>query len=204
MPPAAASAMASSPGNMRSTDPGKNMTMNRLYTIGSSGKTAEQFFEALKAAGVKRLLDIRAGGSSQLAGYARRGPGSLDYLVRVACGPGYHYLPDLAPTREMMAALKNDPAFWPIYERAFDALLRERGAIEKLNRAMFDEPCCLLCTEPTPEHCHRRVVAEAIKGRWPEIEVEHLGATVPDSMRTGKPVPRIRESSRHGPGRSPR
>ena len=186
-------------------DPQKeNMLTLTLYTIGSSGKTAERFFETLKRAGVKRLLDVRLAGESQLAGFAKRVPGGLDYLAGTICGAVYQHLPDLAPTREMMKALQNDEAFWPVYERRFNALLLERGAIEKLERAMFDEPCCLLCSEASAERCHRRLVAEAIQRRWPEIDIVHLGAAGPDSMRTGVPVPRIREASRHVPGRSTR
>jgi uncharacterized protein (DUF488 family) len=30
-----------------------------IYTIGFQGKTAQDFFEALKAAGIKRLVDVR-------------------------------------------------------------------------------------------------------------------------------------------------
>jgi hypothetical protein len=80
---------------------GKLYTMTKreakLFTIGSSGKTAEAFFEALKASGVKRLLDVRLGGTRQLAGFAKRGPGSLDYLARIICGASYVHMPDLAP-----------------------------------------------------------------------------------------------------------
>jgi uncharacterized protein (DUF488 family) len=33
---------------------------------------------------------------------------------------------------------------------------------------------CLLCAEPTPEHCHRRLVAEWWAQRLPAVEVIHL------------------------------
>ncbi len=148
--------------------------MPKLHTIGSGGKTAETFFELLRSAGVKRLLDVRLGGTSQLAGFAKRGPGNLDYLARTICGASYDHRPDLAPTSELKEAITKDTGFWPEYERRFNALLGDRDAIARLDRSLFDEPCCLLCSEAWPEHCHRRLVAEAIRQRWPEIEVEHL------------------------------
>ncbi|HEY7092470.1 MAG TPA: DUF488 family protein, partial [Ktedonobacterales bacterium] len=37
----------------------------------------------------------------------------------------------------------------------------------------FERPC-LLCAEPTPEHCHRRLVAEAFARLEPGLEVQHL------------------------------
>jgi len=33
---------------------------------------------------------------------------------------------------------------------------------------------CLLCSEPTPEHCHRRLVAEYLAAKWGNIVVNHL------------------------------
>ena len=38
-----------------------------IYTIGFTQTTAEHFFSRLKAAGVRRLLDVRLNNSSQLA-----------------------------------------------------------------------------------------------------------------------------------------
>ena len=42
-----------------------------LFTIGFTKKTAEQFFSALTAAGVKRVIDIRLNNVSQLASFAK-------------------------------------------------------------------------------------------------------------------------------------
>jgi uncharacterized protein (DUF488 family) len=33
---------------------------------------------------------------------------------------------------------------------------------------------CLLCSEPTPEHCHRRLVAEYLRQKWANVEIEHI------------------------------
>jgi uncharacterized protein (DUF488 family) len=59
-------------------------------------------------------------------------------------------------------------------QQFFEALMRERQAIEALERSFFEEPCCLLCSEASPVHCHRRLVAEALQRRWKEIEIIHL------------------------------
>jgi uncharacterized protein (DUF488 family) len=34
---------------------------------------------------------------------------------------------------------------------------------------------CLLCSEETPHHCHRRLVAEYLKEKWDGIEIQHIG-----------------------------
>jgi uncharacterized protein (DUF488 family) len=145
----------------------------RLYTIGSSGKTAEQFFESLKLAGVKRLVDVRLRNNSQLAGFAKRV--DLAYLAGALCGISYHHFPSLAPDSEMLDAFKKRNGSWSDFARRFQILMNERGAIPGLDRAFFEHAvCCLLCSEASPEHCHRRLVAEAMKERWPELEIVHL------------------------------
>ena len=45
-----------------------------------------------------------------------------------------------------------------------------------LDRASFEEqPSCLLCSEPTAEQCHRRLVAERIARTWASTQIVHLG-----------------------------
>jgi uncharacterized protein (DUF488 family) len=34
---------------------------------------------------------------------------------------------------------------------------------------------CLLCSEATPHHCHRRLVAEYLSRHWPGVNIIHLG-----------------------------
>lgn len=144
----------------------------RLYTIGFTKKTARQFFESLKGAGVKRLVDIRLNNVSQLAAFAKKD--DLEYFASAICGISYYHLPQLAPTQDILDALKKHKGAWSDYEKRFQKLMEERRAIEKLDHSLFEEPCCLLCSEATPEHCHRRLVAEAMKRRWPEVEIVHL------------------------------
>ena len=68
-----------------------------LYTIGFTKKSAEEFFEKLKGAGVKRIADIRLNNTSQLAGFAKQE--DLVYFLKTICGIGYVHLPQLAPDK---------------------------------------------------------------------------------------------------------
>lgn len=43
-----------------------------LYTIGFTKKSAEQFFESVAGARVRRIIDVRLNNVSQLAGFAKR------------------------------------------------------------------------------------------------------------------------------------
>lgn len=146
--------------------------MPTIYTIGHTQKTLEQFIRLLQEAGVDAVIDVRLRNTSQLAGFAKRD--DLAFLLREGFGIDYEHLPDLAPTPEILDVYKasND---WPAYQRAFLPLLRERGA-EGSGRALlarYRRPC-LLCAEPAPDHCHRRLVAEWWAGRLPDVEVIHL------------------------------
>ena len=44
----------------------------RILTIGFTRKSAERFFEMLRTAGAKRVVDVRLNNVSQLAGFAKK------------------------------------------------------------------------------------------------------------------------------------
>lgn len=145
----------------------------KLYTIGFTQKRAETFFELLRLNGVRRLVDIRLNPGGQLSGFAKQD--DLPYfLTHLADGCGYLHLPELAPTKEILSEYRSD-SDWARYERRFMKLLEERGVPQGLNYTDFENMAsCLLCSEPTPEKCHRRLVAECMASAWPSVEIIHL------------------------------
>jgi len=74
------------------------------------------------------------------------------------------HLTDLAPTQDMLDAYKKQKGDWAVYERRFLALMADRRIEETVSPAVLDGGC-LLCSEETPEHCHRRLVAEYLKAK---------------------------------------
>jgi uncharacterized protein (DUF488 family) len=146
--------------------------MATIYTIGFTRKTLEQFMRLLQQAGVDAVIDIRLRNTSQLAGFAKRD--DLEFLLQEGFAIGYEHRPELAPTPEIMATYKAG-GDWDIYERQFLPLLplRNAGAIGRQLLSRYQRPC-LLCAEPTPEHCHRRLVAEWWAEHLPDVEVVHL------------------------------
>jgi|GEM_PF-2746413 len=56
-----------------------------LFTLGSSGKTAEEFFTLLKDNGVRRVVDVRLKNNSPLLGFTRQanGPYSQIFLTHI-------------------------------------------------------------------------------------------------------------------------
>lgn len=146
--------------------------MDTVYTIGFTKKTAAQFFGALENAGIKRVVDVRLKSTSQLAGFAKSD--DLAFFLKALCGAEYVREPLLAPTDEILDAFKKHKGDWTEYERAFLQLLRERKVEERLDRSLFRGPAALLCSEPTPEHCHRRLVLEYLALHWGGFTIVHL------------------------------
>jgi len=143
----------------------------KVFTIGFTKKNAETFFTTLRDAGVRRLVDVRLNNTSQLAGFAKRD--DLRFFLASICGIDYVEVPELAPTQDILDALKKRKGDWSVYETAFLALLRGRKVEETVRRELLDAGC-LLCSEATAEHCHRRLVAEYLHEKWGDLEIVHL------------------------------
>jgi uncharacterized protein (DUF488 family) len=143
-----------------------------LYTIGFTKKTARQFFELLKINGVQRVVDIRLHPGGQLAGFTKKD--DLRYFLEELLACDYVHLPILAPAEELLKTYRNDHN-WQKLELYFEALMDQRGIPAALDRRLFEEKVCsLLCSEATPEHCHRRLVAERLARSWKGVETIHL------------------------------
>ena len=59
------------------------------------------------------------------------------------------------------------------YERRFLDLMAARRIERKVSRELM-EGACLLCSEDTPKRCHRRLVAEYLRDKWANVEIEHI------------------------------
>lgn len=143
-----------------------------IYSIGFTQKSAAEFFDLLKSRGIRRLLDVRLNNVSQLAGFSKRD--DLAYFLREIVETDYRHEPMLAPTQEILDAFKKRKGSWAVYERDFNALMAEREIEKRLHRTSFEVPTVLLCSEPTPEHCHRRLVIEYLDRHWGGLEAVHL------------------------------
>lgn len=144
----------------------------KIYTIGFTKKSAEDFFNLLRVHGVERLIDIRLNPKGQLAGFAKQA--DLSYFLSTLIGCEYRHLELLAPTDEILSDFRKN-GDWRKYEDKFQSLMDERGIPKELNRDFFEEKtCCLLCSESKPEKCHRRLVAERLAAHWDGTEIIHI------------------------------
>lgn len=146
-----------------------------LCTIGFAGKTAEEFFVLLSQAGVEKLIDIRQNRAGQLSGFAKHP--DLAYFLREVAKIDYSHEPLLAPPAELLKEYRR-ARDWLAYESAFLVVMKERGVPEKLDLGSWPCKVALLCSEPSPEKCHRRLVADLLVAHWRDrgefAEICHL------------------------------
>ncbi|MCS5700264.1 DUF488 domain-containing protein [Cyanobium sp. FGCU-52] len=139
----------------------------KLYTIGFTKKNAKQFFGLIQESGVKKVLDTRLNNVSQLAGFTKRD--DLAFFLTKVAGVGYDHALKLAPTDEILKGYKKGEISWDAYAEAYKELISKRHVEDLFSPETLDG-ACLLCSEASPHHCHRRLAAEFFKN--------HLGAGV--------------------------
>ena len=146
--------------------------MITLYTIGFTKKSAEAFFNLLRDNHVKQLVDVRISNSSQLAGFAKGK--DLEFFVNEICHIPYKYIADFAPTKDLLDRWHKQEVTWDEYQTIYTDMLKEREIIRKYGVKGFDGSC-FLCSEDTPEQCHRRLLAEYMMNNSKEqVKIIHL------------------------------
>jgi uncharacterized protein (DUF488 family) len=143
-----------------------------IYSIGFTQKSAGEFFGTLKSHAIERLLDVRLNNTSQLAGFAKQA--DLAWFLGEICSAAYEHEPLLAPTQELLDAFKKHKGSWDVYEESFLSLMKERKIESAIDRESFAKRTVLLCSEPTAEHCHRRLVLEYFQQHWEGTDIHHL------------------------------
>ena len=146
-----------------------------LCTIGFTGKTAEEFFALLRDAKVQSVIDVRQNRTGQLSAFAKYP--DLEFFLREIGNVGYRHELLLAPTPELRKSYQEDKD-WSAYEERFLKLLKQRDVPKSLDVSSWPANVALLCTEPGPEKCHRRLVADLLAKHWRAacdgVEVQHL------------------------------
>lgn len=143
-----------------------------IATIGFTQHTAESFFGRLRTARIEQLIDVRINNVSQLAGFAKRD--DLRFFLRELCDASYVHETLLAPTDTMLKEYRDKRISWTEYEKRFLGLMEERALEDRVPRELFAERSALLCSEHTPEKCHRRLVADYLGEHWGDLSVVHL------------------------------
>jgi uncharacterized protein (DUF488 family) len=130
----------------------------RIFTIGYEGATQPEFIETLKAAGVKRVIDVRAVPLSRKPGFSKNilanglAEAGIDYVHLKALG---------TPPQGREAARKGrHQDLQRIYAAQLD-LPEAIVAAEQMRELATDKPSALLCFERDPSGCHRSLLLAA-------------------------------------------
>ncbi len=130
-----------------------------IYTIGYEATTMTDFVAALQAAGVRRVIDVRALPLSRRPGFSKSSLSAelaghaIDYVHLKSLG---------TPKRGRDAAKKGDvTTLEAVYAEQLE--LPEAQAQAAIMLALAAElPSALLCFERNPAHCHRTLLLEAV------------------------------------------
>jgi uncharacterized protein (DUF488 family) len=131
----------------------------KIFTIGYEATTMPDFIGTLAAAGVERVIDVRALPLSRRPGFSKT---SLAASLGVA-GIGYVHLKALGtPKAGRDAAKKGDvETLTAVYEAQLELPEAQAQAAIMLGLAA-EKPSALLCYERDPCHCHRTLLLDAV------------------------------------------
>ena len=140
----------------------------RIFTIGYEGTTVGEFLAALQAAGVERVIDVRALPLSRRPGFTK----SPLRAALAEAGIDYVHLKALGTPSDGRTAARagrhSDMA--RIYAGQLE-LPEAMVQAAQMRELAADKPSAVLCMEREPEHCHRTLLLDAVAG---DAEVVHL------------------------------
>jgi uncharacterized protein (DUF488 family) len=145
--------------------------MTRVWTIGYERLLPEELVAELRAAGVRRVIDVRYRPQSRRPGMSKTRLGDLlaEHGIAYESRRGLGTPPDI---RHLFRAGRTTEA-----RASFLDHVETTGVAEL--EALADElpaapPTALLCLEADPAVCHRRVLTEALQRRHADLRVIDL------------------------------
>jgi len=98
----------------------------------------------------------------------------LEFFVKEICHIPYKHITDFAPSKELLDQWHKQEVTWEEYVKVYTDLLKDRDVLRKYGVKSFDGSC-FLCSEDTPEQCHRRLLAEYFKKHSADpVKIVHL------------------------------
>ena len=158
--------------------------MRTIATIGVYGFTAQTFLDALHAADVRVVLDVRQRRGVRGSEYAWANSARLQAALAEA-GIGYRHHRELAPTTELRqlqyredtkqgVGKRSRAELAPEYRDRYIAEILDRVDLGPLVADLPDEGASApLCVERDPEACHRLLIAERLAAEY-GLPVVHL------------------------------
>jgi len=145
----------------------------KLYTIGFTKKTAEEFFNLLIENKVKTIIDIRRNNKSQLAGFAKEN--DLKFFLKQIANIKYIHLSEFAPDEILLKNYRSKKIDWNQFEEKYLDQIEKYENWENFDIDLLQDGC-FLCSEYSPSKCHRRLLAEFFLKKFGDktIQIVHL------------------------------
>jgi uncharacterized protein (DUF488 family) len=158
--------------------------MPTVATIGVYGWTLDAWLDALRAADVRLVLDVRQRRGVRGSEYAWANAQRLQAALADA-GIAYEHRKELAPTTELRrlqyaeddrvgVGKRSREGLAPDYVDRYTREILGRVDLRPIVEALPDEgSSALLCVERDPEACHRSLVAERLASEF-GLPITHL------------------------------
>lgn len=119
--------------------------MNRLWSLGTSTRTQEEFLEILRQYGIRTVVDIRRFPTSRFEHFKR------DNLQRLLESEGFRYV----YLGDSLGGYRKEGYQNYMNSGSFDQ------AMQRLLEIASKGPTVMICAERLPWRCHRRWVAQS-------------------------------------------
>lgn len=136
--------------------------------MGSSGKTAEEFFNNIDQNKIEILLDVRLHNHSQLLGFTKGT--DLKYFLDKIASCEYTHNEKFCPTEDVLKEYRKNTIGWEEYKKHYLELMEKRDMVSLFNQKYGDyNNILILCSEKSPNTCHRILLADKVAKKSEDI-----------------------------------
>ena len=158
-----------------------------VYTLGYQGFDLETYIETLVSVGVGVVLDVRETAWSYKRGFSK----SPLQKALVAAGIGYVHLRSAGNPSVNRKSAKTIRQCLARYRRH---LAKNEHCLDEILRRIREagedgHPSCLTCYERAASDCHRSILIEALKVRFPRLKAIHLPTLLKQSSSRSLRIP---------------
>ena len=171
----------------------------KLWTLGHSTRSSQEFLEILRAHGIKRVVDVRTIPRSRHNPQFNRE--SLGLFLR-GRGIGYRHMKSLGGLRKPRPDSPNKGWLNASF-RGYADYMQTPDFEEGLSALMVfakEKPTAILCAEAVPWRCHRSLIADAATARG--VSVFNIMGTGPAKPHTLNPMAEVRGKRLYYPGKA--
>lgn len=139
-----------------------DMHTPHLFTIGYEGRSIDGYLDLLVKNGIKRLIDVRANGTSMKAEFNAKRLSGYCSLV----GIEYLHKPELGILSEKRKEYQSKTLLFVDYKKEL-ATSKARYLLGLIDDVLSGNRTALTCFESNSSECHRHILAEAVLDRIP-------------------------------------